>query len=245
MGTNEREELGLLPAPALRASLACALLLSACAAPQQFNRHREPMLDAPSAQLTPEGRPATIPRAKDPVLRETREPIDGEAIARTAAGYIGERTIVAGGKRFPNDCVGFVRAVYSAHGVDLFADGGQPGDNGVTYVWRYASKHGKVRQKQARVGDIVFFRETYDRNRDGRRNDGLTHIGIVDGIESDGTITVVHRVARGVVRYRMNLEQPRTRKDAKSGRVLNDYLREGGRNRLAGELFAGFATLGR
>lgn len=232
------------PATQTAVLLSAVLFASACSAPQQFNRRRDPMLDAPGAQLTPEGRSATIPRARASASRRQLPKLDGEAIARTAAGYLGKRTVVAGGKRYPNDCVGFVRAVYAAHGVDLFADGGKPGDNGVTWVWRYASKNGKVRNDAPRIGDIVFFRETYDRNRDGRVNDGLTHIGIVDGIDENGTVTVVHRVDRGVVRYRMNLAKPRVRKDPKTGRVLNDYLRERGRNRLAGELFAGFATLG-
>ncbi|MFN7132085.1 MAG: CHAP domain-containing protein, partial [Myxococcales bacterium] len=225
--------------------LALVLLLCACAAPQQGIRPRDPLLDPPPAQLTPEARPATIPRARDPIFKPEPTGLDGEAIARTAAGYIGEQTIVSGGRRYPDDCTGFVRAVYAAHGVELFTDDAQPGDNGVTAIWRFASKNGRVRTRQARVGDIVFFKETYDRNRDGRRNDGLTHVGIVDGIEPDGTVTVVHRVARGVVRYRMNLERPKERKDEKTGRVLNDYLRERGRSRLAGELFAGFATIGK
>ena len=56
---------------------------------------------------------------------------------------------------------------------------------------------------------------------------------------------VIHRVARGVVRYRMNLGAP-TQLRTLSGKRLNDWLRTetpGSKPRLTSELFAGFATL--
>jgi hypothetical protein len=95
-------------------------------------------------------------------------------------------------------------------------------------------------------GDLVFFRETYDQNRDGRRNDGLTHVGLVEDVDAAGTVTVIHRVSRGVVRYRMNLARPEVQKDPRTGAVLNDRLRAPGRGRpqvLTGQLFAAYATL--
>ena len=38
-------------------------------------------------------------------------------------------------------------------------------------------------------------------------------------VGQDGTVHVIHRVARGVVAYRMNLSRPGVRKDAQ-GRVV-------------------------
>jgi hypothetical protein len=76
-------------------------------------------------------------------------------------------------------------------------------------------------------------------------NDGLTHLGLVDDVEPDGTVLVIHRVARGVVRYRMNLTAPTTAKGP-TGKVLNDGLRlpgNGSAPRLTGELFVSFGTL--
>ncbi len=95
-------------------------------------------------------------------------------------------------------------------------------------------------------GDLVFFRETYDQNRDGRTNDGLTHVGLVERVLEDGTVTVIHRVSRGVVRYRMNLAHPLARKDPASGRAINDYLRapgSGEKGVLTGQLFSAYASL--
>jgi len=151
--------------------------------------------------------------------------------------------MAAKGKRFPDDCTGLVRAVYASHGIDLLAEGYTPGENGVTAIYRYAARHGTLFEEGLpQPGDIVFFRETYDRNRDGRENAGLTHIGVVEEVAEGETIHVIHRVDRGVVRYRMNLARPSSRKDA-SGKVGNDYLRPGKKPRLTAELFAGFARI--
>ncbi len=230
----------------MRPALLLAVLatLGGCAIPQRLGPPRSPLLAAPTGLLTPEGRAAPVPG-----LASRRVPaapaVDGSALAATAREFVGQRTVSVAGKRFPDDCTGLVRAVYARHGVDLFAGGVADGtDNGVTAIWRYAEANGHLHRDRPRPGDIVFFTETYDRNRDGRENDGLTHVGVVDRIDADGTVHVIHRVAGGVASYRMNLSQPRDRKDA-SGRVVNDWLRMGKKSRLAGELFAGYGSLSR
>ena len=117
----------------------------------------------------------------------------------------------------------------------------------IAAIYRYAQQRGRVFDAgRPMPGDLVFFRETYDLNRDGRLNDGLTHIGIVEDVDAEGTVTVIHRVSRGVVRYRMNLANPDVRVDRATGRVYNDALRHSGPGRrevLTGQLFAGYATL--
>jgi hypothetical protein len=104
-----------------------------------------------------------------------------------------------------------------------------------------------VHQRQPRPGDLVFFRETYDRNRDGERNDGLTHIGVVEAVAKDGTVTFIHRGGGGVKRSVMNLKRPDARGDKRSG-YFNDWLRrssDADRAYLTGELFAGYAAVSR
>lgn len=166
-------------------------------------------------------------------------------VVELARGLVGQKQVAVGGKRFGDDCTGLVRGVYSALGVDLMS-AGEGTDNGVTAIWRFTGRHGRLYDGgRPMPGDLVFFRETYDLNRDGQVNDGLTHIGLVDDVEADGTVLVIHRVARGVVRYRMNLAAP-TRARDESGKVLNDGLRLTGRGaqpKLTGELFVSFGTL--
>ncbi|WNG50879.1 CHAP domain-containing protein [Archangium minus] len=145
-----------------------------------------------------------------------------------------------------DDCSGLANLAYRKRGLSLMHDRPIPGEGGVASIYRKAKALGALHDKP-RPGDLVFFRETYDRNRDGRRNDGLTHIGVVERVERDGTVTFVHRAGGGVKRSKLHLTRPSLRRDAR-GRVLNDYLRRSekvARPRLAGELLAGFATVDR
>ncbi|HYX92037.1 MAG TPA: CHAP domain-containing protein [Myxococcaceae bacterium] len=164
-----------------------------------------------------------------------------------ARRLMGKRQIRVDGRRYRDDCSGLVVGAMRQVGLDVLS-GGRRGENAVTTIFRYARRHGRIFKTGPPLpGDLVFFRETYDVNRDGRANDGLTHIGIVEDVEQDGTVLFIHRVKRGVVRYRMNLSKPNVRKDPETGRVLNDYLRytglPGRDERLTGQLFAGYATL--
>jgi hypothetical protein len=96
-------------------------------------------------------------------------------------------------------------------------------------------------------GDVAFFDDTYDRNGNGRLDDELSHVAIVESVDEDGTIHLVHVGSKGVVRIVMNLRRPEDHVD-EAGKVLNDYLRahadgDAPRTRyLAGELWAGFAS---
>jgi cell wall-associated NlpC family hydrolase len=144
---------------------------------------------------------------------------------------------------YTDDCTGFVRWSYSAAGVELFPERGRTGENGVQAIHRKAKLARALHWRAPRPGDLVFFRETYDKNRDGRRNDGLTHVGIVEEIESDGTVVYLHRAGKGIVRSRLNPGRPSWH--TRNGKVWNDYVRgkqPGSRAYLSGELFAGYAS---
>jgi peptidoglycan DL-endopeptidase CwlO len=158
---------------------------------------------------------------------------------------VGRTSIVMGGKRYGEDCTGLVRAVYAQIGIELMGQG-RAGDNGVTAIWRFASSRGQAYTGGRPVpGDLVFFKETYDLNRDGRDNDGLTHIGIVEYVGDDQTVTVIHRIKKGVVRYRMNLNEPDKTVDA-AGRLINDKLRPPrakAKAMLTSQLFASYVNL--
>ena len=183
-------------------------------------------------EVTTAGAPKPSPHARAKVLEAAR-------------ALVGSTRIVVNGKRYGDDCTGLVRAAYAQAQVNLMTQG-LSGDNGVTAIFRFASAHGQVYRGGWPVpGDLVFFKDTYDVNRDGRIDDGLTHIGIVDDIDATGTVTVIHRVARGVVRYRMNLALRELAVGPK-GSTVNDYLRsasKGDKPRLTSELFSAYATV--
>jgi cell wall-associated NlpC family hydrolase len=173
-------------------------------------------------------------------------PSERSRIVTFARESLGRKRIENGGQKFQDDCTGLVMAAYSEVGIRLFSHA-KDGDNGVSAIYRYVKSKGRVFRSEApSPGDLVFFRETYDVNRDGRANDGLTHVGIVEAVDNGSTVTIIHRVNRGVVRYRMNLDRPGMHRDTSTGDVLNDYLRPPGQNQqltLTGQLFAGYGSL--
>ena len=168
---------------------------------------------------------------------------------RTAATLVGAKTIESNGRRIAYDCAGVTRAVFLKHGIDLYdGEASDPDANGVRIIHSHIEEQGTFHQGPiAHPGDLVFFNNTWDYNGDGKINDPLTHVGIVERQESDGTVVFISRVASAVERYRMNLGLPHIHKTAE-GRVLNDYIRRkgvgdpAGAGQLTGELFAIFGT---
>ena len=195
--------------------------------------------------------PAAAARPTAPHLEPTRpiqRPVLGsrEVVLARARALIGQRSLKVEGRSYASACNGLVEAAYHGMGVDLHAVA-RSGDNAVTALYRVAQQHGRIFHDALPLpGDLVFFRDTYDLNRDARANDGLTHVGLVEAVDADGTVSVIHHVSRGVVRYRMNPGKPSVRRDASTGKVLNDALRSSGRGRrvaTTGELFVAFGAL--
>ena len=168
----------------------------------------------------------------------------GGAIARRASGLVGHHSLREVVRGFSDDCSGLVRYVYSRSGIELLPPGVEARGGASAAIHHRLQRLGALRRRAARPGDLVFFHDTYDRNRDGRRNDGVTHVGIVESVAQGGQVTFVHRTRAGIVRSRLDLRQPLLQRD-RAGRVHNDVLRRASRGQRAfnaGELFAGFAT---
>lgn len=180
---------------------------------------------------------------RTPPKRAAKVTLSDRALWRAKA-WVGLGSLSTVSTAVNDDCSGLTQLAYRKPGLSLMPELTLPGENGVKAIYRKAGTLGALREAP-KAGDLVFFRETIDRNKDGRLNDGLTHIGIVERVSTDGTVTFVHRAGGGVKRSRFNLARPEARKDEK-GRVLNDWLRRRDkRNRgyLAGELVAGFASV--
>lgn len=198
-------------------------------------------------------RPAERPRASAPEARPCCRSVElapsRTAIVRTAARLVGAKTIESKGRHIAYDCAGVTRAIYLKHGIDLYSGGpSEPNANGVRLIHAHIRQQGTFHQGPVvHPGDLVFFDNTWDYNGDGKVNDPLTHVGIVERQEPDGTVVFISRVAGAVERYHMNLALPHIHKTA-DGRILNDYLRRkdvidpADTDYLTGELFAQFAT---
>lgn len=219
-------------------ALLVAATLGGCAA-----AGRQPLQDERSVIPTMGTRGAHCCAMARGVPRQT-------ALAKTAVRFVGQSRIEVGGRNYTPDCSGFVRGVYASQLVDLYDGLGElDGGNGVGRIFTHVVQHGRIHYgPTVHPGDLVFFHNTWDFNRDGLPNDPLTHVGVVEKVDRDGTVVFVSSVSAGIERYRMNLKHPDTHK-AQDGRVLNDFLRRKhfsdsrGTYYLAGRLFAAFGTL--
>jgi probable lipoprotein NlpC len=173
--------------------------------------------------------------------------------SRAASLFGGAGSFAVGDARFQGDCIGFVEAVYEAEGVPLralMARTAPDERSGVAAAFRVFDAYGILfggGGAWPAPGDLVFFHDTYDRNRNGRVDDAFTHVGIVEGV-SDGRVTFLHRGGEAVVRATLDRVQPTVARDP-DGAVVNSFLRAKrsgpvpGTQGLAGELFAGFGRL--
>lgn len=202
-----------------------------------------------SSSHIPSQQPPLSPHKHDGVPLLTSLP-SRSSVVQSAVRLLGSKTITVQGRRIGYDCAGVTRAIFLEHGIDLYQSNHQAANaNGVRLIHNHLRQHGILHQDMdVRPGDLVFFDNTWDFNGDGLFNDPLTHIGIVERVESDGTVIFISRVAGAVARYHMNLNHPHIHK-ATDGRVLNDYIRRkrttdpDNTARLTGELFSIYGNL--
>ena len=171
------------------------------------------------------------------------------AIVESAARLVGARAIASQGKRIAYDCAGVTRAIFLEHGIDLYRGAfNDPKGNGVRLIHNHVRQQYPSSGSNVSPGDLVFFDNTWDFNGDGKLNDPLTHVGVIERLEPNGTVIFISRVANAIERYRMNLDQPHVHKTAQ-GLVLNDYIRRKhptdpeNAARLTGELFSFYGNL--
>jgi len=218
-----------------------AVTLQGCAT---TDRRQPGLSDEPDKMV-----PTTGTRGEICCAMDNGIPAQG-ALAQVAVGLLGRSRIEVGGRHYTPDCSGLARGVYATQRIDLYSGLGElDGGNGVGRIFTHVMQHGRIHYgPTVHPGDLVFFHNTWDFDRDGFPNDPLTHVGVVEGVELDGTVVFVSWVSAGIERYRMNLREPDTHK-AGDGRVLNDFMRrkefgDSKANRyLTGQLFAAFGTL--
>lgn len=168
-----------------------------------------------------------------------------EILTKTAQTFIGKSSIRVGKTSFRNDCSGAIRAIFAAAKLRLGGIIKFTSDNDVKTIYRYTQKYGHILKNNPLPGDLVFFNNTYDRSRNGRFNDALTHIGLVEKVEGD-TVFFIHHLGRSIIRSRMNLILPKASYDPRSNQRINHILRRAQGVHpayTAAELFAGFGRL--
>ena len=234
------------------------LILIGCAKPglrlpgPVSHLHTPPSAEAEEVSAAPPGEPES-----DPLAEHLPDPLD-EALSRVssvethsrqeqvvsaARSLLDRRNIVVDGERVRHDCIGMVAAAYTLSGMTI--------THSISDLYHQAETSGQAHQRQRpMLGDIVFFDNSYDKNQNGVRDDPLTHVAIVERIDANGTITMIHLGGKSkpVARTMMNLYHPDQKRDA-DGNVLNSTLRSvhgrDGGPELTAQLFRGFGSIWR
>jgi hypothetical protein len=215
-------------------------------------------LDHLSAPPPVSALPPEDPDTPDPLRAYLRDPLE-EALSRSPApagdparqelvvsaarAMLDRRNIVIDGERVRHDCIGMVAAAYSMGGVTISQSISDLYDEAIATGVAHSSK-------RPRPGDIVFFDNSYDKNDNGVRDDPLTHVAIVERVDAEGTITMIHLGGKGkpVARTMMNLYHPDDARDDQ-GNTINSTLRSvhgrDGGPELTSQLFRGFGSLWR
>jgi len=221
--------------PLRTAALAAAAALAACSgsparvayappprAPEAWEEVAPAPAEAgPHPPPEPLAPPALAEPPEDPALAALRDAVVRSAGARA-------------GRPFRGDCSGFVLATLRDARLRPPA---LPRAGSRSESLFLASRPVET----PRPGDLAFFHDTYDRNRDGRANDRFTHVALVESVDGSAVV-LLHRGGRRVERVRMDLARP-------DDRDLNDPIRvrkrrdAPGVRTLAGELFAAFGAL--
>ena len=149
----------------------------------------------------------------------------------TAQSLVGSRSVVVDGRDYGAGCTALVRAAFDHAGKPLPTDARTAGA-----LLDLAKGRGAMRSGiRCSPGDVVFLAD--------RPGGSAAHVGLVTRVEADGTAVVVHRLARGVARMRVNLGYPARVSDPSTGKRLNDTLQVGKNSTPAGSLVVGVATL--
>ena len=156
---------------------------------------------------------------------------DVQRAVDTAQSLVGSRDVVVDGRNYGAGCTALVRAAFDHAGKPLPSDARTAGA-----LLDVAKGRGAMRSGiRCSPGDVVFLAD--------RPGGTAAHVGLVTVVEPDGTAVVVHRLARGVARMRVNLGYPGRVSDPSTGKRLNDTLQVGKSSATAGSLVVGVATL--
>lgn len=159
---------------------------------------------------------ASVPETivvEDPVIEAPQEK-DISAVQKdlvdSANWALGKEKLTVKDRSFNLDCSGVVMAVYYRSGIDLQSYLSGYSGGGVQRLYGFLDDR-QLLYKQADLapGDMLFWDNTYDKNGDGKKNDTLTHVGMVVTVDERGNIQYIHHNYRkGIVLAKMNLLDP-------------------------------------
>ncbi|MCO4768471.1 MAG: C40 family peptidase [Deltaproteobacteria bacterium] len=160
-----------------------------------------------------------------------------QRILDTATSLLGQSKVTVNKRPYRADCSGFVKAAFSPTNVQLISASAK-GASGTELIYQTLRERRRLRGPGSiRPGDLLFFHNTWDRNKNRLRDDQFTHVALVSQVEPDGTVSYFHYASGRVKRGVMNLRHRDEARDPDTGKTWNSPLRVGGGRVLAGQLF--------
>lgn len=147
------------------------------------------------------------------------------------------------------DCSGFILTVFEKSKIYIFHKLHLRKNKSIVFtMYNFLRQKNKIFRSfdNAKIGDLIFFSNTYDANKNNLWDDKFTHIAMIININTNNTITYIHKSGKGIKTAYMNLTYPHTYK--KKGEILNSFLRRKKRTDpaffkyLSGELFTCFGS---
>lgn len=220
---------------------ALTLTLLGCTSASWPHRHRMPPPARESRVGALDRSAGPAPRSRPPVASpSSSKPGDvsgsaqGAEVARAisaASSLVGRRAIVVDGVDYGSGCAALVRAAFERAGRPLPLT-----VRDAAGLHAYADRHGALLDaRHAAPGDILFLAD--------RPGGPPEHVGLVVRKDPDGTVLVLHRLSRGVMRLHVNIAWPERPLDPGTGRLINDTLLIGTRPATAGSLVVGVSDL--
>ena len=166
--------------------------------------------------------------------------LGGIALSNFMQGFLG--------KKDGGDCSGFVSLVNKNINNVYFSETNllkSYGENGSKSqaIYNFYKKRNLISQTSPKLGDLVFFNNTTSQTK-GKNKQTITHLGIIDRIEDDGTIRFMHNTRGKNKSGFINLFQKNSHKI--NGKVVNSYIvacKGGNADCLTSNRFAGFGKV--
>ncbi len=166
--------------------------------------------------------------------------LGGIALSNFMQGFLG--------KKDGGDCSGFVSLVNKNINNVYFSETnllkfyGEQGSKSQA-IYNFYKKRNLISQTSPKLGDLVFFNNTTSQTK-GKNKQIITHLGIIDRIEDDGTIRFMHNTRGKNKSGFINLFQKNSHKIG--GKEVNSYIvacKGGDTNCLTSNRFAGFGKV--
>ena len=178
-------------------------------------------------------------------LREEKSEIEEiqRLLKEASYKYAGKESLTVKGRKFRTDCSGVIAALYYYAGIDLQKYYPEYTGSGTERIYKMLEERDLIEKSWLpETGDIIFWDNTYDKNNNGKKDDLLTHIGMVVERDKFGNIEYIHHnYLKGIVIENMNIryknEHTKTRKGVVT--IINSPMRKKGGTRVKDKWLSG------